>query len=51
MIHSLLQFYEDHKREIILGILFFLISTLSFGLGYLVAQEGNRAPIVIEKNS
>jgi len=40
-----------HKRDITLFILLFLISTLSFGLGYLVSKQENRAPIIIEKNS
>ncbi len=42
---------EGHKREIVLFILIFLVSTISFGLGFLMAQENNRAPIVIQKNS
>jgi hypothetical protein len=37
------------KREIILFLIFFLISSLSFGLGYLYAKDQNVAPIVIEK--
>jgi len=41
----------EHRREIILFIIAFLISTISFGLGYLMAQEFNRAPIIIEKSS
>jgi hypothetical protein len=38
-----------HRREIALFILMFLISTFSFGLGYLLGGEGERAPIIIEK--
>ncbi len=38
------------KREVILFILLFLISSLSFGLGYLLAEQNNVAPIIIEKN-
>jgi hypothetical protein len=41
----------NHKREIVLFALFFLISTISFGLGYLVANQTNHAPIIIEKSS
>ncbi|MBI4159859.1 hypothetical protein HY504_01700 [Candidatus Wolfebacteria bacterium] len=40
-----------HYREIFLAILLFLISSLSFGLGYLTNREFSRAPIVIEKCS
>jgi hypothetical protein len=39
----------NHKRDIILFLLIFLISSLSFGLGYLVNREFTRAPIIIEK--
>lgn len=38
------------KREVILFLLLFLISSLSFGLGYLLAEKDNVAPIIIEKN-
>lgn len=51
---KLLQIKEwviDHKRDIILFLLIFLISSLSFGLGYLVNREFNRSPIMIEKCS
>jgi len=41
----------NHKRDIVLFLLIFLISSLSFGLGYLVNREFTRAPIVIEKCS
>ncbi len=41
----------NHKRDIILFLLIFLISSLSFGLGYLVNREFTRAPIIIEKCS
>jgi hypothetical protein len=37
------------KREIILFLLLFLISSLSFGLGYLLAKNENPAPIIIER--
>jgi len=37
------------KREIALFLLLFLISSLSFGLGYLLAKQNNVAPIIIEK--
>ncbi|OGY62833.1 MAG: hypothetical protein A2745_03515 [Candidatus Harrisonbacteria bacterium RIFCSPHIGHO2_01_FULL_44_13] len=43
--------FQEHKREIVLFALLFLISSISFGLGYLFARESNTAPIIIEKNS
>ena len=42
---------QKYKREILIFALFFLISSISFGLGYLAASETNRAPLIIEKNS
>lgn len=40
-----------YKKEIIIFLLIFLISSLSFGLGYLVDRQFNRSPIIIEKCS
>lgn len=37
------------KRELILAAIIFIISTFSFGLGYLANRELNHAPIIIEK--
>jgi len=51
MFYDLKLWMEKNKRDIILFILIFLISTISFGLGYLVSNQVNRAPIIIEKNS
>ncbi len=48
---SISEFIKNHKRDIILFLLIFLISSLSFGLGYLVNREFSHAPIVIEKCS
>jgi hypothetical protein len=42
-------FYLNHKKEIIFILIIFLVSTISFALGYLTAQELNRAPIIIQK--
>lgn len=44
--------FKENQRNIILGLLLFLIISLSFGLGYLANRElskMNRAPIIIEK--
>ncbi len=48
---SIRELLIKYKREIVIFVLFFLISTISFGLGYLAAGQANRAPIIIEKNS
>ena len=41
--------FSTHKRIVITLALFFLSSTISFALGYLMAGNQNRAPIIIEK--
>ena len=41
-------FYE---KEVIFGVIIFLVASISFGLGYLANREFNHAPIIIEKNS
>jgi uncharacterized protein YpmB len=38
-------------KIITIVLLLFLIVSLSFGLGYLLARETNRSPIIIEKCS
>jgi hypothetical protein len=43
--------FSNHKKDIIIFFLIFLIASLSFGLGYLVNREFNHAPIIIEKNN
>ena len=43
------EWYSAHKRDVVVGVLIFLIGTLGFGLGYLYAKESNRAPIIIEQ--
>ncbi|MEE8131843.1 MAG: hypothetical protein V3T98_02255 [Candidatus Paceibacterota bacterium] len=47
--HHINEWIGEHKRDIVLFLLIFLITSLSFGLGYLVNREFNHAPIVIEK--
>jgi len=49
--HKLKSIIMEKRQEIVLFLLAFIISTISFGLGYLVAGESNRTPIVIEKCS
>ena len=38
------------KRASLIAIFIFLVTSLAFGLGYLMGYQGNRAPIVIEIN-
>lgn len=42
---------KEHKAGITLAFGLAVIVSLSFGLGYLVGEQANPAPIVIEKNS
>ena len=42
-------FLNDRRKEIVIGILFFLVSTISFSLGYLSAGQSTHASIVIQK--
>jgi len=48
---SIKEWIGEYRREIILFLLVFLISSLSFGLGYLVNRKFTHAPIIIEKCS
>jgi len=43
--------FQNHKKEIILAVIIFFVAALSFGLGYLANREFNRTPIIIEQNS
>jgi len=45
------QLWDQHKQEIVFVLIVFLVSSLSFGLGYLMAQQNNPAPIIIEKHT
>lgn len=38
-----------NKKEILLIVIFFLIIALSFGLGFIVARDYSKSPIIIEK--
>lgn len=42
---------SNHKKDVIIFFLIFLIASLSFGLGYLANRQFTHAPIIIEKNS
>ncbi|MEK7187397.1 MAG: hypothetical protein AAB691_00955 [Patescibacteria group bacterium] len=41
--------FGEHKRELILGLIIFLVATTSFAFGYLLAKRDGRAPIVVEQ--
>jgi len=52
MKQKIIDFFSNHKKEIIIIIFIFLISSLSFGLGYLVAAKiTSPVPIIFEKCS
>lgn len=51
MIERFQIWFDAHRRQVILFICFFLLSTISFALGYLFARETEVAPIVIERLS
>ena len=42
------ELYQNNKRKIAIFALLLLIIAASFGLGYLLAKDANRAPILIE---
>jgi len=44
-------FLKENKKEVIIFIIVFLISSASFLLGYLYATELEPIPIIIEKCS
>ncbi len=45
---SVRSWLSAHKKETALAAIVFLVSTLSFGAGYLANREFNHAPIIIE---
>ena len=51
MLPKLKMFLNDRRKEIVIVILFFLVSTISFSLGYLAAEQSTRAPLIIQKVS
>jgi hypothetical protein len=38
-----------HRKEIVFGMIIFLVASISFALGYLANDEVSRAPIIIQK--
>lgn len=51
MIKRVKEWAVNHQRDVILFALLFLVTSLSFGLGYLTNREFNHAPIIIEQCS
>ncbi|MEK7554457.1 MAG: hypothetical protein AAB518_00515 [Patescibacteria group bacterium] len=49
MFDKIKSWFHEHKREVVLFLFIFLVSTISFGVGYLMGLDQSRAPIVIEK--
>ena len=43
-----MNFFKEHQNDIILLTGVFLISLLSFAVGYIVAEQKNKEPIKIE---
>jgi len=49
MLSNFKDWFKEKWRWILVGFILVLIITLSFGIGYLIAQQVNPAPIIIEK--
>lgn len=43
--------WKGHQRELAAFLVVVIVALLSFGLGYTMAKDASRAPIIIEKNS
>ena len=46
-----LPLWREYKWELIIFLAILVIAALSFGLGYTMARDSARTPIIIEKNS
>lgn len=42
---------KHYRKQVVFGLIIFFISTISFGLGYLINRENHPTPIIIEKCS
>ncbi len=49
MLSKLKQFVKEHQSDTILLIGVILISLLSFAMGYIVAKQQEKEPIIIEE--
>lgn len=43
--------WKEYQWEIIIFLIVIAVTLLSFGLGYTMAKDSARTPIIIEKNS
>lgn len=43
--------WKEHRVDIIVFCIVVIVALLSFGLGYTMAQDSARTPIIIENNS
>ena len=50
MLSKIFKFVKRHQAEIVLCIGVFLISLLSFAMGYIIAKESGNEPIKIEES-
>jgi len=48
---ELIENIKKQKSNILISLVIIALAFLSFGLGHLSAQKGDRTPIIIEKNS
>ncbi|PIR86784.1 MAG: hypothetical protein COU11_03710 [Candidatus Harrisonbacteria bacterium CG10_big_fil_rev_8_21_14_0_10_49_15] len=42
-------FIKDREQLVVMWFLFFVVASMSFAVGYLVAQQSSHTPIVIEQ--
>lgn len=47
----LLEWLKTHKKDLVLGLLFFLVSSTSFSLGYLAANEVQHGQIIVSQQA
>ena len=51
LLERAVHFWKEHQWEIIIFLIVVAVALLSFGLGYTMAKDSTRIPIIIEKNS
>ena len=44
-------FWKEYRWEVIIFLTIGIVAALSFGLGYTMARDAARTPIIVEKNS
>ena len=48
---KILDLWKKYQWELIIFLIVSAVGLLSFGLGYTMAKDSTRTPIIIEKNS